>query len=439
MKCPPEYWIWLQMTLGAGARTDDILMFFGNPEKLYEAGRAEWLQSGVISVKTANRLTEFSPSQSYKIMKDCKDNGWSIVTYEDDCYPPLLREIYGFPSVLYVWGDPSVLKSEITVSIVGTRNASEYGIRVAENLAYELAQAGVVVVSGGAVGIDSASHRGAVNAGGKTVAVLGCGLGHSYLKVNEDLRKVISKNGAVVSEYTPFSPPTKQTFPVRNRLIAGMSLGTVVVEAGERSGSLITANFALEQGRDVFAVPGDVTGKRTLGANRLIRDGARPVFSAMDVLDNYFEPSSEKGKSSDIYKPLESPVRRYAKPKPVNQLTWNNQAYAENNKEKVKRNGSEKSNLEKTKTVKNKRASADEEQVNSQNPPKKEEKQIQLPDYASDNAKKLFAAMTAEPMTADELVMKTKMPVQDVLSALTELEIYKATEMHSGKRYAVAN
>ncbi len=424
MKCSAEYWIWLQRALGAGAKTDDILMFFENPRALYEAGRSEWMSSGVISAKTAERLSGHNPSESDNIIRTCKDNGWSIVTFDDERYPALLREIYGYPLVLYVWGDVSALNPEIAISMVGTRNASDYGMRVAENLAWELAKAGVVVVSGGAMGIDSASHAGAIKAGGKTVAFLGCGLGNSYLKSNEDLRKSISENGAVVSEYMPFSPPTKQTFPIRNRLISGMSLGTVIVEAGVKSGSLITARCALDQGRDVFAVPGNVMGNSTVGTNNLIRDGAKPVFSSMDVLDSYVYDHSDILKYNVAYTPLNAAGKKIENQSDTKR-ELNKKASTGGNKKKTTNRAE---NVEKAEDVSISNGAVVEE-----------EKIIQLPEYASDTAKTIFAALTYDPVTVDELVMKAEMPVSDVLSALTELEIYKIIQMHSGKRYAIVH
>ena len=155
MSCPPEYWIWMQRTLGAGVNADSILMYFGNPQKLYESGKGQWISSGVIGTAAAKKLTSYSPSQSYDIIKTCRENGWSIITFDDERYPESLKEIYCPPVVLYVWGDASVLREKVLISMVGTRNASEYGLSVAESLSYSLGEAGAVVVSGGALGIDS--------------------------------------------------------------------------------------------------------------------------------------------------------------------------------------------------------------------------------------------------------------------------------------------
>lgn len=423
MNCPVEYWIWLQRAFGAGKRAERILEHFGDPETLYEAGRKEWRLSGILSEKEMESLTRYSPSQSYDILQNCRKNGWHIVPFDDEAYPPLLREIYGYPLVLYVWGDLSVLQAKVCIGMVGTRDASDYGVQVAEALSYSLAQAGVVIVSGGALGIDKASHRGAVMAGGRTVAILGCGLGHPYLAENEKMRRVIAQNGAVISEYEPYAPPTRHTFPIRNRLISGMSLGTVVIEAGERSGSLITAKLALEQGRDVFAVPGDITSSNFFGTNSLIRDGARPVFTAMDVLDGYLPEYGEYLKAEDSYQPL-----RTVKTQASGQTEKRKTAIRTSRKTKSE---TKKENEKRKTAVKIAEPTGQEEKKNEVKP------KPQLPSYATENAKKLFAVMTDEPRLTDELVTASGLPVQDVLSSLTELELYALVTLHSGKRYSL--
>lgn len=223
--------------------------------------------------------------------------------------------------MLFVWGDETILNSEVMLSVVGTRKASNYSMRVTRLLSSKLARAGAVIVSGGALGVDSAAHTGAME-GGRTIAVLGCGFGTDYLRDNAALRREISKNGAVITEYFPFTPASRTTFPMRNRIISGMSLGTIVVEAGERSGSLITARLALSEGRDVFAVPGEVITSAFTGTNRLIHDGAKPVFTALDVLEEYYYTYPDKIDLSGADKPLgealkNMPIEEVSVPEPV--------------------------------------------------------------------------------------------------------------------------
>jgi DNA processing protein len=201
----------------------------------------------------------------------------------DPRYPPLLRQLHDPPKRLYVRGSAAALLDP-AVAVVGARSCSSYGAQVARGLARELAAAGIVVVSGLARGIDGEAHRGSLDGGGRTVAVLGCGIDRDYPRSHADLARRIRECGAVVSEYPPGVEPAPWRFPARNRIIAGLCLATVVVEARDRSGALITADFALELGRDVFAVPGEITAALSAGTNDLLRQGAAPLLSSRDVL-----------------------------------------------------------------------------------------------------------------------------------------------------------
>jgi DNA processing protein len=199
-------------------------------------------------------------------------------------YPPLLAELHDPPSSLYLRGGPAQLLAMRSVAVVGARSCSGYGAQVARELAQSLAAAGLVVVSGLARGVDAEAHRGALAAGGLTVAVLGCGIDRDYPRAHAELARRIAESGLVVSEYPPGVEPSPWRFPARNRIIAGLAQATVVVEARERSGALITADFALELGREVFATPGEITSSLSAGTNDLLRQGATPLLSAEDVL-----------------------------------------------------------------------------------------------------------------------------------------------------------
>ena len=213
--------------------------------------------------------------------------GMVVVTYWDDLYPELLREIPSPPPVLYVCGDAmELLIHEPKIGIVGSRKCTHYGKSVARKLASELARMGFVVVSGLAAGIDSAAHEGAASAGG-TIGVLGNGVDIVYPSYNARVYETVKGHGCVISEFPPGTPPMKHHFPMRNRIISGLSLGVVVVEAGEKSGSLITARMAREQGREVFAVPGPVTSESSKGTNLLIKNGAKLVRDAWDVVEEF--------------------------------------------------------------------------------------------------------------------------------------------------------
>ena len=397
-----EYWIWLARTLGYGARTDEIISHFGSARELYQAGKNEWKLSGVLNALQVEKLARFSPSESGGIINDCQKNGWDIITPDDTEYPPLLREICNPPSVLYTDGDARILSDGLHIAMVGTRKASTYGLRAAGVLSSMLSRSGFCIVSGGALGIDSAAHSGAMSTGGKTVCILGCGLGTDYLKPNEALRHEIKNSGAVITEYAPFTPASKTTFPMRNRIISGMSLGTVVIEAGEKSGSLITANMALEQNRQVFAVPGNVFSSAYNGANRLIHDGAKPVFTTRDIVEEYYNEYPDRLSYENADTPLA-------------------QAFYEN--------GELQHRLEQApEPVKRPKPKPEKEEV------KKETVKLTLPDTVGENAKKVYALLEEE-MPLDEIVEQTGMNTTKVLSALTELEMYKAVELLPGNKY----
>jgi len=208
----------------------------------------------------------------------------TLLTMRDPAYPPLLREIYDPPVLLYVRGEITPADRR-AVAIVGSRRSTPYGRMVAQSLARGLAEAGVTVVSGMALGIDAAAHRGALEAGGRTIAVLGCGVDRCYPAEHRGLMQQIVAAGAVASELPPGMPPVARHFPQRNRIISGLTLGTVVVEAPEKSGALITAGLALEQGREVFAVPGSVNSEQARGAHRLLKEGAKLAESIADILE----------------------------------------------------------------------------------------------------------------------------------------------------------
>ncbi len=289
MNCYGEdvYRIWLAGALGSGSDYLTALAEYGTAQAFYEASEIEWRLLGVFTPAKLERLRKRDLTAASRYSEICKNNGWHIIDQESEYYPFHLKNIVDCPALLYVNGDLQCLKSKLCISVVGAREASNYGKAVAFNLAASLVRGGATVVSGGALGIDSASHEGAINAGGKTVAVMGCGLGSSYLQENEALRHAVAANGAVISEYPPLSKPTRGSFPQRNRIISGMSLMTVVVEASEKSGSLGTAKHAVAQGRDVGAVPGSVISSAYVGSGYLLSNGAKMITSAADVLSDY--------------------------------------------------------------------------------------------------------------------------------------------------------
>ena len=223
------------------------------------------------------------PKEVHEDLTLVEKNGIGMVTFSDGNYPDLLRHIHDPPPVLYVYG--KLRSDSLNIAIVGSRHATSYGLTVTEQLSSALSQRGFTIVSGMARGIDSAAHAGTLAAGGRTIAVLGCGLGTIYPAENKTLFHRIAERGAVVSEFSYVTPPDAHHFPIRNRIISGLSLGTVIVEATHQSGSLITARLAAEQGREVFAVPGSVNSFKSMGTHRLIKQGAKLVEHADDIIE----------------------------------------------------------------------------------------------------------------------------------------------------------
>ena len=282
---PRMYWVGFNMVKGIGAvRFKTLLDAFGSAEIAWNASSEALLDAG-LSQKIIESFQRLHKDVSLEtVWERIQSAGVQVLTWEDEAYPRHLKEIDQPPPVLYMRG--SLLpEDEWAVAIVGTRKVTAYGRQVAEDIATVLAHSGVTIVSGMARGIDSVAHQAALNAGGRTLAVLGSGVDQVYPPENRKLAAQIMEHGALLSDYALGTQPDGVNFPPRNRIISGLSLATVIVEAGETSGALITASFAAEQGRDVFAVPGNITAPQSLGTNRLIRDGAQPLLSPQDVLE----------------------------------------------------------------------------------------------------------------------------------------------------------
>ena len=277
-------------------RVRQLLEHFGDAPAILKASRQQLLQVRGVGEDTAEAVANWEKTIELNAeLKRIADSGCRIVTQADPDYPELLKQIYDPPVVLYVKGE-LLPKDKNAVAMVGSRMTTHYGIEVARKLAYQLAYVGVTVVSGGARGIDSAAHQGALSAKGRTVAVLGTGINIVTPPENAELFERIAASGAVVTQFPFNCPPDKQSFPIRNRIVAGMTLGTVVVEASLTSGALITANFATEYGRQVFAVPGRIDSPRSKGCHEMIKQGAKLCESAEDILSEfeYLFPASNR-------------------------------------------------------------------------------------------------------------------------------------------------
>jgi len=280
-----KYWLALNSISGIGNVVfSSLLTSFRSPETIFSASVSELQKTPGITKKSAVAIVVFKKWDNIKKdLEHIEKQGINIVTCHDDLYPSRLLEIYDRPSLLYVKG--SLQKDDVNISIVGSRLASTYGKFTTERLSRELALKGITVVSGLARGIDSAAHHGALTVKGRTIAVLGSGLDIIYPPENKKLFAAIGEAGAVVSEFPLGTPPRAANFPARNRIISGMSYGVVVVEAGEKSGSLITARLAMEQGREIFAVPGSIDSAGSRGTNKLIQQGAKLIENVDDILE----------------------------------------------------------------------------------------------------------------------------------------------------------
>ncbi len=267
-------------------RVRRLLEVFGSPERILSAKASEILRVESFGQDLAKTIAGWESTVDLsRELRRIDEMGLTVITQDDEAYPPLLKEIHSPPLVLYVWGQLTQ-RDRNAVGVVGSRQASMYGLDTAKKMSFQMAYAGLTVISGLARGIDTAAHEGALASKGRTVAVIGAGLGKLYPPENQGLAERIATQGAVISEFPVDYPPDKQSFPLRNRIVAGMCSGLLVVEAPVRSGSLITANQATEMGRTVYAVPGNIDRPTSAGCNRLIQQGAKLVMEGGDILDD---------------------------------------------------------------------------------------------------------------------------------------------------------
>ena len=350
---------------------------FETPEFLYEEKKSGFARVECLSSRERARLLAGSLSDALRMYERTVEKGFQVLTPESPDYPERLRNIYARPAVLYVSGSLSGIDDQAAVAVVGTRSYSDYGFRAASKISFELARAGAVVISGMAKGIDTVAHKAALKADGRTIAVLGSGLDVPYPRENRTLMEVISRNGAVVTEFPLGSEPAGFHFPIRNRIISGLSLGVTVVEADLKSGSLITANLALEQGRDIFAVPNDIFNENSRGTFRLLRLGAIPVASGADILEEYRYRFSDRINIDEIATDVEKQEQQVS--------------------------------VREKKTLPN----------------------------ASPDMQEVYAVLTEIPANLDEIALKTGKNAKEVLTALSELEIMGFVSASAGKRYSI--
>ncbi|MBR5438077.1 MAG: DNA-processing protein DprA, partial [Clostridia bacterium] len=308
------YWLWLQGVMGYARPVKKLINSFGSAESVYKASREE-LRAARIIPKIIDRMKEEDIEKYYDTFDFCLKHKIHIITPDNTYYPKRLLETENFPLVLYVRGDCSCLNAEHTMAVIGSRTPSQYGEEAANEIVRGLVENGVLIVSGGALGIDSIAHAAAIRNGGKTVLVMGCGHGSGYLPENSDLRKSVSAHGALITEFPPYYNVTQGSFPQRNRIISGMSSGVVIAEAARISGTFSTARHAVKQGRDLFVLPGDIKSGNYEGSNQLIIEGAKPVFSAKDIIPWAKEHKSAGMKTGKPFENIDVEASSYKKKK----------------------------------------------------------------------------------------------------------------------------
>ncbi len=389
------YWMWLADALGYGStKTDSVLNAFGSAKNIYLASADDLIKKTSLNKYELKRLSDKSLTKQQKNIELCKSLGINILTYDNVKFPNSLKNIQGPPLCLYYKGELPDFNRLPSISIVGAREAENFSIRAAWSLSARLALANFIIVSGGAMGIDSASHRGCIDVGGKTVAFLACGINFNYLKKNKNLRQSISQNGCLITEFPPEYPLKKNAFHIRNRLISGISLGTVIIEAGKTSGALITAKNAAEQGRDVFVITAKPNNEKYAGSYMLIRDGATPVFNAEDILLEYI---NSYGNLIDIDKSVNYNLTQLYKSK-----------YSVNKADNEEKN---------TKEQKNKKIFLQNNKLT-----------------LSKNAEIVYNYLNTDFFTIDD-VIPTGISVTDIFSSVVELELAGLVKTVPGGRY----
>ncbi|NLK70301.1 MAG: DNA-protecting protein DprA [Clostridiales bacterium] len=421
-----KIWIWLQLVFGvANPRVWSVLNQFDNVEDAYITLKSGEFKN--LTQKEAKSVLLTTLEEAESIINHCESKGYNIVTYEDENYPDLLKGVYNAPIVLYCMGDISILNKNMTITVVGTRKPSSYSVNVAERICSELSRVGIILVSGFANGIDSMAHQAALKNSGITAAVLGCGLDVDYPKNNYKAKKIIARNGVVISEYFPATPPNAPNFPKRNRILSGLSVGTLIIEAANGSGSLITAECAIEQGRDVFCVPpANIFDNRYAGVIKYLRDGAIPTFSHLDIIYEYYTNFSHKlltaDLTSDYYEQTtESVVYKKDKVDTADRYVGNGKS-------------GDAGAIKEEKSIKNK----DIDVKTSVSPVKDIEKVDEI-DYSelSDEQVRVIEIIKNGTKYADEISYQLNMQIHELFAVLTELEIMGIVKSLPGKAYDI--
>lgn len=414
------HWIWLAHRPGFGPRMKaELLEHFRDPEAVYFSDEKALGQLG-LSTEAIAALLDKNLDSSEKILEQCRKKRLNILTIQDAAYPSRLKNIPDPPLVLYYKGQLPDFDGSPVIGVVGTRKASAYGLTVAKRMGYQIGKCGGLVVSGMAYGIDGMAMSGALTAGAKTVGVLGCGADIVYPLSNRALFRDVEAYGCILSEFAPGQPATKWTFPMRNRIISGLSCGVLVVEAPEKSGALITARLALEQGRDVFAVPGNIDIPTCVGSNALLRDGAIMVSSGWDVLSEYSAQFPDKIHRED------APARQRAYPDEVRRAARDEEKappMVAQNLRIPKEMPDLKKNLEKKSIDKEPSEAYSDVNVNFAG--------------LSDDERKIVSSLQNGQRLVDDVIAETGMTTGKLLGILTMLELKGIIKRLPGKQISL--
>lgn len=413
-----KYWIWLSGLKGLSSKAKTLLLeHFGGVSEIFFADGAEYKTVEGLKPRDIEALGDKSLGRAMDILEKCEKENISILTIQDAAYPRRLTHIYDPPAVLYIKGRLPAMDEEAAIAVVGTRKATAYGLKMGTRIGYEVTKGGGLIVTGLAAGVDSAAARGALRAGGRCVGVLGTAIDVVYPKFNQPLFDDVAATGALVSEYPPSAPTLPGNFPVRNRIISGLSVGVTVIEAPLHSGSLITAGLAQEQGRDVFAVPGNADSENSQGSNDLIRDGAKAVTRGSDILCEYEGLFPEKiRKLTSVQARI--PQEQEQVPEPGSGEEMASEKYETGA-------GFEKLRVASTKKVFDK--GNDIEYIDLQ-------RQLE---NLTENQLKLVSVMTQPSMHIDDIIQLSSLPAQTALAEMTMLQISGVVIQEQGKRFSL--
>lgn len=459
------YWIWLSLGLGiASPAARTVIEKELDAKTIYQTDMTALIQQEIFTAPLWNRIKSQPLQKAEKIVRHCQQKGYHIITIRDSCYPQQLLSLADPPLVLYAEGSWELLgkmHNLPVLAVVGTRNPSAYGARVSENMSYDLARAGFIIVSGLAQGIDAHAHYGALQAEKKTIAVLGCGLDVRYPVQNQQLRqRILQTGGTVLSELIPESSVNGRYFPTRNRLIAGLSQGVLVVEAAKRSGSLHTASHALEQGKDVFAVPSDIYDPKAAGTLGLIRDGAIPAISTLDIAYPYFAHFANSIEQEKLLPSQKRPV--YYKEKQLRPQQW-----VQEGKDR------QTNTIKKQQTMRSVQphfdwtllcnSTDDCSQKEKKQPPQNMDRMMQrqetikqatqienkneemtLQQYGNsfvqgltNEQKKVYSILTDQPQGLDEIAKRCEMSIGEVTAVLFEIGVPNPVKSYPGRKFSL--